>query len=449
MSLTEDFLDTLEALAAGAAGALAPVRQCMRRHTADSLGIALAATAEPGLAARLIEGVGPPVAQGPGVPGCRERLPAAAAAFVHSVLAHALDFDGIHDLARLHPTSVCLPAVWAARGQGADDEDRLLDALALGNEALCRLGLAAKPVGDGPVSLWFTTQLFGTLAAALAAARVMGLDRDGQRNALGLAYMQSAGGKEPAFGTGSTARRIYPGFAAMSGVQAARLAAAGVSGPADPLGGAAGIYRTYLGESPDASMRECLLGRSHWHALDVDIKPWPTCRLSHPYIGAALRLRPADGRLPERLVLQVNASARRLCEPREGRARPATLPDATYSIPFVTALTWVHGEPTLRRLRPEVLHDPAVLALAARIELVGGAPDAPGHPVGVVTAWLDGQERSSPTVPPGPLDDATLRAKFDDALAQAGRRDAEALWQGIVVQPGRLLASLEAACAAG
>lgn len=451
MSLTDEFLDALQALERGSAGPVDAVAHRMRRHVADSVAIALAAAPEPGLAEPLIEGAGPAQARGCAIPGRDERLAAPAAAFVHASLAHALDYDDIHDLARLHPTTVCLPAAWATLGADTTstrDEAAFLQALAIGNEALCRLGLAARPVGDGAVGSWFTTQLFGALAAALVAARILGLDRDRTRHALGLAYMQSAGAKEPAFGTGTTARRIYPGFAAMAGVQAARLARAGVSGPADPVGGAAGIYRAYLGREADDELRACLLDRSRWEAADVAMKPWPTCRLSHPYVGSALALRETVPRTPDRLVLQVNASARRLCEPLPARIRPATLPDATYSIPFVTALAWVHGAPTLRLLRPQVLRDEAVLSLASRIEVVAGAPDGPGHPRGEVQAWIDGECRAWPTVPPADLDDTALRAKFDDALACAGRDDADALWAGIVADRGHLLEALDAACRA-
>lgn len=455
MTLTEEFLATLAALRTGAAGPLAPVLRRTRRHVADSCAIALGATRDAAFVDALVAGIGPAGRVGSPLLGRADRLAPTAAAFTNAALAHTLDFDDIHDLARLHPTTVCFPAAWAALGvasaglDAAAAQRRLLEAVALGNEALCRLGLAAQPTGDGPVSGWFTTQLFGAFGAAIAAAHALGLDAAATRDALGLAYMQTAGGKEPAFGTGSTARRIYPAFAAMAGVQAALLARAGLSGPADPLGGAAGVFHIYL-QQDVAAQRELLLSRNRWHASDVSFKPWPCCRLSHPYVVAALPLRQAlQGRVPQRLVLRVNESARRLCEPLPARIRPATLSDATYSIPFVTAFTLVHGEPTLPTLDERALGDEAVLALAARMTIEGDMPDKPGHPVGRVEAQLDdGSLLEAATAAPAELDDVALRRKFDDCLAAAGRRDADELWVGLVATPGGVLAALDAAAAA-
>jgi 2-methylcitrate dehydratase PrpD len=59
-----------------------------------------------------------------------------------------------------------------------------------------------------------------------------------------------------------------------------------------------------------------------------------------------IRRRPLGGQRIERLDLGVNASPRRLCTPLEQRLRPATLADAKYSAPFVTAATLVHDEPS-------------------------------------------------------------------------------------------------------
>ena len=50
---------------------------------------------------------------------------------------------------------------------------------------------------------------------------MLGLDDEKLGHAIGLAYMQAAGGKEAGVGMGSQARSIYPAFASMGGVQAA------------------------------------------------------------------------------------------------------------------------------------------------------------------------------------------------------------------------------------
>ena len=226
-----------------------------------------------------------------GVLGSSARQAPGLAAFTNAALIHTLDFDDIHDAARLHPTAVTLPGALAAADLVAAPAARVLAAVALGNELLCRLGVMYSPMGSGPGSDWFLTQLFGYFGAALSTALVLDLDEDQVVCALGLAYMQAAGGKEAGFGVGATGRSIYPAFAAMGGVTAALLAKAGVRGPESALDGAASLFRIYLETPPGAAQRALLLAPEGWQFAATRIKPWPSCRLSHPYVSAALGLR--------------------------------------------------------------------------------------------------------------------------------------------------------------
>lgn len=412
-------------------------------HTLDNLGIALAARPALPICREVIEAMSFGTAGGVStVIGGPERLPPAAAAFVNSALAHALDFDDIHDVARLHPTTVTLHAALAVAEPAGASAAMVLSAMALGNEVMCRLGEACAPSGEGPGSDWFLTQLFGYLGGCVAACVTLGMDEEQLVSALGLAYMQLAGGKQAGFGVGSTARSIYPAFAAMGGVQAALLARAGVTGPETALDGAAGMFRIYLGGDLGAATRAALLDRPGWTWLATEVKPWPSCRLSHPYVAAALALRERLGGPPRmgRVTVAVNASAAKLCRPLEGRRMPDTLPDAKYSIPFMTAFTLAHGRVDLATLGPQVMHDPEALALAQRIDIVETMPDKPGHPPAEITAeGPQGPIIVRRTAAPV-LDAAGVRAKFEDCMRHAGH-EAGPTWE-------RLLAALRGGSAA-
>ncbi|GGG46035.1 hypothetical protein GCM10010964_36740 [Caldovatus sediminis] len=391
-----------------------------RLHALDCVGIALAARPALPIAQEVIGALhfGGAAGDGP-VLGGPERLPPALAAFANAALAHALDYDDIHDVARLHPTTVTLPAALAVAVPAAAGMERVLSAMALGNELMCRLGAACAPTGDGPGSDWFLTQLFGYLGGCLAAAIVLDLPEERIVSALGLAYMQMAGGKEAGFGVGATARSIYPAFAAMGGVQAALLSRAGVTGPETALDGAAGMFRIYLGGAQPA--RAALLEEPGWTWLATEVKPWPSCRLSHPYVAAALALRERLGRPPDgRITVAVNASAARLCRPLDRRRRPQTLQDAKYSIPFMTAFALAHGRVDLATLGPRAMHDRAALDLAARVEIVETLPDGPGHPPAAITVETsDGPVTVRRATVPAP-DAEGVRAKVLDCLRHAG-----------------------------
>jgi hypothetical protein len=220
----------------------------------------------------------------------------------------------------------------------------------------------------------------------------------------------------------------------MTGVTAARLAATGMKAPAGSLDGSAGLWRLYLRREPDAELRDALHDTTRWDSLATEIKPWPCCRLSHPYVAAALSLREAlAGRPVERLVVGVNASALRLCEPLAARLSPATLADAKYSVPFVTAATLVHGAPTLQLFGDALLVDPQVRALLARIEVRPGLPDRAGHPPARLQAWLHGSEVAIDAAADGvdAPDDRATGAKFLACARWGGHPDGGMLWDAL------------------
>lgn len=424
------------------------VRARTRLHIADAMGIALAARGTE-LAGQVVR------AQALGAGGGRHGLigggqaTALGAAFVNASLIHIQDYDDIHDAGRLHPSACVVPAVLAAAQLREVNDEVIVDAVAIGNELMCRLGMACAPQGEGPGSEWFLTQLFGYLGAAMGAGLVLGLNHSALVSSLGLAYMQLAGGKEAAFSTGATARGIYPAFAAQGGLQAALLAQAGIVGPSGALDGEASMFRLYLAGALSSRQRHVLMDFSVWHAMQVDIKPWPSCRLSHPYVAVALAARDAYAAHPEVTIrVAVNASAGRLCRPLAQRRRPRTLQDAKYSIPFMTAYALTRGEPTLSGLVAEVLKDGRVLSVADRIELEDGLPDNPGHPRAVITLVSGARVVHRAQFDPVclTLDETRIRTKFVDCLGYAGREaDAESLWQRLL--QGQIQAAFLSICA--
>ncbi len=399
------------------------MRQKARMHIADNVAISVAAREASPLAQIVRKGCASAAPQG------------AEYAFAASAYGHIMDFDDIHDMARVHPTAVNLPAALAVAGPDTTGAE-VVDAVSLSNELLCRLGAIWKPQGRGPGSDWFLTQLFGYFSGALSAGIIMRLDAAQIRSAFGLAYMQAAGGKEAGFGTGSNARAIYPAFAAMGGVQAALLARAGMIGPATALDGEAGFFRIYFGRHLDADQTRQLLAPTVSVWADTEVKPWPSCRFSHPFISAALHLRAGlDLSDIERVTVSVNKSAAKLCSPIEERRVPQTLQDAKYSIPFMVAFTLVRGEVSLRTLNDAALSDPAALSMAQRVNIVDSGTDEAGLP----QARIEVQMKSGAVklfdqayqAPPG--DDAA-RAKFDACFEYAGYapEETEAAWSGIM-----------------
>lgn len=424
------------------------VARKLRLHVADAVAISFAAARATPLAEQVVRAHRFGSHGGDcAVLGRSERLSPQAASFCNSALAHLLDFDDIHDLARLHPTAVTLPAALATAELVPGGGAKVIEAVALGNEMMCRLGVMVAPKGRGPASDWFLSQLFGYLGAALAAGVVLGLPESDLVSALGLAYMQAAGGKEAAYGAGSTARGIYPAFAAMGGVEAALLARSGVLGPESALDGEANLFRIYLGRDLPASAIDALLDDTGWLVNEIDIKLWPSCRLSHPYIAAALAVRRRiDGAPIERVVAVVNPSAAKLCKPLERRRRPETLQDAKYSIPYMIAFALARGIVDLSSLDDAALRDPAILELASRVDIDESLPDTAGQPPGEIVVRTTTGEHTGTSDRELRVTEAMIKAKFMACLDYAGRGDAaQALWERLLDEDQDLGVSLAGA----
>jgi len=104
-------------------GGIPPViRRKARQHIADALAIGLAATRSQPLAQQLLDAMSMGAGGGAcGVFGSAARHAPSLAAFTNAALIHTLDFDDIHDAARLHPgrDPACGPGGCRSGGRAA------------------------------------------------------------------------------------------------------------------------------------------------------------------------------------------------------------------------------------------------------------------------------------------------------------------------------------------
>ena len=158
-------------------------------------------------------------------------MPARFAAFANGLAIHADDYDDtqlavakdrVYGLLT-HPTAPALPPVLALaerdRRSGAD----LMLAYQVGVEVECKVAEAILPrhYQHG----FHSTATCGSIGAAAAAAKLLGLDREATRRALSLGATQ-AGGLRENFGT--MTKPFHAGRAAENGVVAAEIAALGL-----------------------------------------------------------------------------------------------------------------------------------------------------------------------------------------------------------------------------
>lgn len=306
------------------------------------------------------------------------RLPAPSAAMINGTMAHALDFDDTHLPSVLHPSASVVPAVLAAaEAQGASGADTLV-ATAIGSEITCRLGMAAYDE-ELRNSIFFehglhATSICGTIGSAVAASLLMGADSATVAHAIGVAASMGAGLLE-ANRTGGTVKRTHCGWAAHSGITAAQLAVAGLTGPPTVLEGRFGFFEAYTNGRFNA---EALIGDlgERWEMTRLFIKPYPTNHFTHAGIDAALALR-RQGVDPAQITdIELGLPApvlRTIAEPADQKASPESGYHAKFSGPFTVAAAFLGGGGlgvTVNDFSDESVRDPHRRELAALVRCV-------------------------------------------------------------------------------
>ena len=241
-------------------------------------------------------------------------------AFLRGALTHILETDDLHRASVTHPGCVVVPAAWAVAARTGQRGHALLKAVLWGFEAMTRIGMA---VGPTHYRIWHNTATCGPYGSALAAAALLHLDAPTTVHALGNAGTQSSGLWQ-FLDTGAMTKHLHAGRAAAAGVLAADLALAGFTGPPAILEGAKGWFAAACPDAdPDAVVRN---PDDPWQLAQTSIKPWPSCRHTHPVIDAASELRGIPMDEIERVDVATYPTALEVCD------RP--LPHSDYEAKF-------------------------------------------------------------------------------------------------------------------
>ncbi len=149
------------------------------------------------------------------------KLPAPTAALANGYYGHVLEYDDTHDAAVLHAGAAAIPALAIAEYRNFTDPKEFLEAILLGIEVTCRLGVATKlNLVDGG---WIYT-LLGQFGSTAAAARLLKADTTTFAHAFGIAYSLASRNHQSSH-EGASTKHAQPGFAASNGVNAALMAA--------------------------------------------------------------------------------------------------------------------------------------------------------------------------------------------------------------------------------
>jgi 2-methylcitrate dehydratase PrpD len=201
------------------------------------------------------------------------RTSSVQAAFANGTLGHSEDFDDLGGCGG-HPSTVLSPTVLALADELHLSGRDVLTAWVVGYEVGTRLSANNHTDRD-----WHPTAIYGTMAAAAAASKALGLDAEQTRMALGIAGSE-AGGLRRNFGT--MTKPFHPGQASRNGVIAAKLAAKGYTADPDIIEGRQGYADNFGGDKCNIPQMTKFLGTVYFLEEEgTRIKPWPCCGGNH------------------------------------------------------------------------------------------------------------------------------------------------------------------------
>lgn len=386
-----------------------------RRAALDTVGVMLAGAAEP--VARAVRAVARADGSVPlcTVLGTGLRASAAWAALANGAAGHAHDFDDTSFALMGHPSVPLLATALAcAEAETASGGDVAL-AYVLGFEIDAALGLAVNPAHY--TRGWHATSSIGTLGCAAAAARLLGLDVDQTRHALGIAATLASGLKE---NFGSMTKPFHAGHAAQNGVRAAQLAREGLTASDEALEGRQGYLAAFSGATLEAATFDGLGRRWELTRSGIAVKPYPSCALTHSAIDALVELR-ARHRLDASRVAAVEVGVTAVVPDVLRHARPTNGLERKFSMQYCAAAALVRGPLQLDDFADGPVADAATRELMTRVRMVVD-PTLPHereqHAWSRVTVRLaDGttfeeKPRGATGHPATPLTDDELRTKF-------------------------------------
>lgn len=333
----------LSMVAAAHSGHFADVGRALRRTTKD-WGVAKDATVIPS----------------------GDRMTLHSALFTNCALASVLEYDDFLFAGHTGHAAVLAPLA-LAESVGAAGKD-LIVAQVIANEIGGRVG-AAQAHRDVP-----TQALSGVHVAAAAAggAKLLGLDVDGVRAALGFAFSQLGTVLDrPYFA--SDARVYSTASQVVAGVQAAQLAANGVRGDLHVLDGNGDGAEHGALSLPLVREGFASLG-SAWLTETLCYKVYPLCIGLGTVVDCVLdmgRQQPIDAKR----VKSVSVAASPLTLDLNERVAPLVAGPHTppavlaYYAPYAVAAAITDRELTARQLNADRTSDEALWALAAKVQL--------------------------------------------------------------------------------
>ncbi len=285
------------------------------------------------------------------------------AALINAAASHVVEQDDLHNRSVLHPGTVVFPAALAAAQASGAKGPAFITAVTAGYEVGARVG---EMLGRSHYKVFHTTGTAGTLAAAVAVAHLLQVDRSVFNHAVGNAGTQAAG-LWAFLRDAADSKQLHSAKAAADGVLAAYAAQAGLTGAHDVLLGQQGMAEAMSRDAqPEALVRD--LGQ-RWAILETSFKWHASCRHTHPAADAMLELVVTHDLSPKD-IREVRVDIYQAAIDVLGPVRkPQTVHQSKFCMGFVLALIVYYRRASIDLFTEQALQDAGLVDLANKVNM--------------------------------------------------------------------------------
>ena len=367
--------------------------------------------------------------------GKTSRHPLKSSVFMNGLYAHALDLDDGTNAGIIHLGSPIFSLLLPIAEKNNASMEKLLRSAVTGYQASYTLACSLQP--EHKLLGYHATGTCGTVGAALALSYMLDISEEERFQIFGAACAASSGMLQ-VLDDGSELKPYNVAKASLLALTAVEMGTAGFKVHPDPLGGERGFMKMMTGEK-DTAVQDVF--RDNRYAItEAYIKPYASCRYTHPSIDAALKVR-REVEADEIETIQIKTYSLAV----KGHDH-VDIPDAAagkMSIPYGVAVALVYGKVGLQEFSEKTLADKRIKDLCRRITV---SPDSclsqafpSKQPAKIAVRLKNGREKTyAVDIPYGepemPMSEETFRNRYGELMEYGGvsSQTSEYVYNGIM-----------------
>ena len=354
--------------------------------------------------------------------GIQRSCSLANAIFLNGLSSHFLELDDGVRFGVVHPSAPLFSALIPVAQVKQCSWEQFVRGAICGYEVSIRLAHALQPhhysAGFHP------TATCCTVGVAVGIAVMLGYDKKTIKDAFSAASLSSYGTLKVLEDV-SQLKPYNCGKAALMGFYSAMMAKAGFVGPEDPLGGDTGFLKMM---APQYDEEVLLRKNPYLYIYKVYLKPYASCRHTHPEIEAAIKIRMASG-FDVHNIESITVKTYKGVIGKHDTHDIYGESSARMSIPFSLAVSLVTGKAGIAEFTDRYVNDPLVQQLTKMVDIEGDealSKLVPDKRCAIVQVTLRNGNTYQETVeypkgePENPLQEQELYEKFQSMALHAG-----------------------------